>query len=245
MRSFRTAVLVLGALLWAGQAFAWGFAVCGDSRDDKDGIFPQILSAVDASDMEFLLHTGDLVTNGTKAEWEAFRAIASPFRKPLRVVAGNHDVRAGTRERFAGEFGLPGTNYSFRHRDAHFAIVDNAGGSFSDNTLSWLDREWSTSALEADQVGWDWFALQLDDGRDLMFYRLRRRDGNADPFSSGTLVAADGTSRHLTRDDVHLAIADWWTSPASARPSTPSSRSRPSSASGSPTRSRRSSSSAG
>jgi 3',5'-cyclic AMP phosphodiesterase CpdA len=152
MRSFRTAVLVLGALLWAGQAFAWGFAVCGDSRDDKDGIFPQILSAVDASDMEFLLHTGDLVTNGTKAEWKAFRAIASPFRKPLRVVAGNHDVRAGTRERFAGEFGLPGTNYSFRHRDAHFAIVDNAGGSFSDNTLSWLDRDLAAHPVGADNI---------------------------------------------------------------------------------------------
>ena len=56
-----------------------------------------------------------------------------------------------------------------------------------------------------DQVGWDWFALQLDDGRDLMFYRLRRSDGSADPFSSGTLVAADGSSRHLAREEVQLA----------------------------------------
>ena len=80
--------------------------------------------------------------------------------------------------------------------------------------LSWLDREWSTSALEADQTGWDWFALPLDDGRDLMFYRLRRSDGTADPFSSGTLVAADGSSRHLAVDEVQLASDDWWTSPA-------------------------------
>ena len=42
---------------------------------------------------------------------------------------------------------------------------------------SWLDREWSTSALEEGQVGWDWFALQLSDGRDLMVYRLRQADG--------------------------------------------------------------------
>jgi predicted secreted hydrolase len=44
--------------------------------------------------------------------------------------------------------------------------------------LSWLDREWSTSALGVDQQGWDWFSLQLQDGRNLMYYQLRRKDGN-------------------------------------------------------------------
>src|SRR5919108_4337013 len=52
---------------------------------------------------------------------------------------------------------------------------------------AWMDREWSTSALGPDLAGWDWFAIQLDDGRDLMFYLLRRRDGAIDPFSAGTL----------------------------------------------------------
>ncbi len=60
-----------------------------------------------------------------------------------------------------------------------------------------MDREWSTSALGADQVGWDWFALQLSDGRDVMIYRLRRRDGSIDPFSAGTIVGADGLARPL------------------------------------------------
>jgi 3',5'-cyclic AMP phosphodiesterase CpdA len=145
-------LLLLCTLLRAGSAFAWAFGACGDSRDDVDGIFPQILSAVENSDMEFLLHAGDLVPNGTDAEWEAFRGVTSPFRKPLRVVAGNHDVRKGTRERFAREFGLPGTNYSFRHRDAHFAIVDNAGGELSAGTLSWLDRDLAAHPVGADGV---------------------------------------------------------------------------------------------
>jgi predicted secreted hydrolase len=79
--------------------------------------------------------------------------------------------------------------------------------------LSWMDREWSTSALGPDQVGWDWFALQLADGRDLMVYRLRRRDGSVDPFSSGTLVAADGTAHRLARDDVVIEVRDTWRSP--------------------------------
>jgi predicted secreted hydrolase len=78
---------------------------------------------------------------------------------------------------------------------------------------SWLDREWSTSALGPDQSGWDWFALQLDDGRDLMFYRLRRKDGGVDPFSKGTLVAADGQARLLPGDEVELQPLGQWTSP--------------------------------
>ena len=90
-----------------------------------------------------------------------------------------------------------------------------AGERFQVSGLSWLDREWSTSALAGDQAGWDWFALQLDDGRDLMFYRLRKKDGSADPFSAGTLTAADGRSRRLRCDEVQLSALDWWTSPAS------------------------------
>jgi predicted secreted hydrolase len=81
--------------------------------------------------------------------------------------------------------------------------------------LSWLDREWSTSALSGDQAGWDWFALQLDDGRDLMFYRLRRKDGSADPFSAGTLTAANGSSRRLGAGEVQLSASAWWKSPNS------------------------------
>ena len=40
---------------------------------------------------------------------------------------------------------------------------------------AWMDREWSTSTLAAGEVGWDWFGLQLDDGWELMLYRLRRQ----------------------------------------------------------------------
>jgi predicted phosphodiesterase len=131
----------LVTLLWAASAFGWSFAVCGDSRDDKDGIFPQILSAVDNSDMEFLLHTGDMVNRDTAKEWAAHGAATASFRKPLRVVIGNHELYGGGKpERFAGRFGLPGASYSFTHKDAHFAIVDNARGSLPENTLAWLDR---------------------------------------------------------------------------------------------------------
>lgn len=75
---------------------------------------------------------------------------------------------------------------------------------------SWLDREWSSSALDRDQSGWDWFALQLDDGRDLMYYRLRDRQGRAHPFSGGALVEADGTVRTLLPGQVRLTPLRHW-----------------------------------
>jgi predicted secreted hydrolase len=69
---------------------------------------------------------------------------------------------------------------------------------------SWMDREFGTSFLEPDQQGWDWFALQLSDGSDLMIYQLRRRDGSRDPHSSGTLTRADGRVVHLDATDFTL-----------------------------------------
>ena len=74
--------------------------------------------------------------------------------------------------------------------------------------LSWLDREWGSSALSAEQEGWDWFALQLDDGTDLMFYNLRQNDGSQDPHSAGTLTLADGTAVELSHDDVVIEVLD-------------------------------------
>lgn len=79
---------------------------------------------------------------------------------------------------------------------------------------SWLDREWSSSALAADQAGWDWFALQLSDGSELMFYNLRRLDGAQDEYSAGTWIGADGQVLALARDEVTIEVQDRWLSPA-------------------------------
>ena len=76
--------------------------------------------------------------------------------------------------------------------------------------LAWLDREWSTSALGPEQVGWDWFSVQLQDGRNLMYYQLRRKDGTVDPHSSGSISDAEGLRRRLNPDHVSLTpLADW------------------------------------
>jgi len=91
------------------------------------------------------------------------------------------------------------------------------GEVFEVHGSSWLDREWSTSALDADQAGWDWFGLQLADDTELMFYRLRRRDGRVDPLSGGSFVDAEGTSRPLTTEDVDITVLETWDSPRGGR----------------------------
>jgi predicted secreted hydrolase len=77
---------------------------------------------------------------------------------------------------------------------------------------SWLDREWSTSVLEEGQIGWDWFALQFDDGTDLMVYQVRRQDGSPDQASSGSSVGVVGEKRGLRWHDFELEVIDWWRS---------------------------------
>ncbi len=79
---------------------------------------------------------------------------------------------------------------------------------------SWFDHEWSTSALEDDQAGWDWFSLQLSGQVELMLFRLRARDAANADFVSGSYVAPDGRTSRLRRGDFAIEVLDSWTSPA-------------------------------
>jgi predicted secreted hydrolase len=76
--------------------------------------------------------------------------------------------------------------------------------------LAWLDREWGSGGLAAQQTGWDWFGLQLADGSALMFYALRDRDGRPDPHSAGTFVASNGEVRSLSYREVFIAATGTW-----------------------------------
>jgi predicted secreted hydrolase len=98
------------------------------------------------------------------------------------------------------------------------------GESFTTSGLSWMDHEFSTSELEANQAGWDWVSLQMDDGADWMFYQLRRKDGSRDPHSAGSFVDEKGRTVILAAEDFEMtpvapsedvAPDRIWTSPAS------------------------------
>ena len=79
---------------------------------------------------------------------------------------------------------------------------------------AWLDREWGTSSLGGSLAGWDWFGLQLEDGRELMLYQLRRNDGGASPFSAGSLISASGETLSLGVEQFQLEPLRYWVSPA-------------------------------
>jgi predicted secreted hydrolase len=91
--------------------------------------------------------------------------------------------------------------------------IEIAGKSMEVRGTAWMDHEFFTHSMEAEQVGWDWLSVQLEDDTELMLYQFRRKDGSSDPFSSGTFVDARGKAVHLTAADFRLVpTEETWTS---------------------------------
>lgn len=87
------------------------------------------------------------------------------------------------------------------------------GETFEVTGESWFDHEWATNQLTPDQLGWNWFSLQFQDGSELMLYQMRLRDGGLDPHSSGTFINKNGQSVGLKRDEYQLEPLTFWESP--------------------------------
>lgn len=79
--------------------------------------------------------------------------------------------------------------------------------------LAWFDREWGSGGLGAREAGWDWFALQMNDGAALMFYALRNCDGARDAHSAGTWIEPAGVAHALRDQDVAIDVTDQWINP--------------------------------
>ncbi|WP_426157312.1 lipocalin-like domain-containing protein [Pseudomonas sp. TSRC2-2] len=80
------------------------------------------------------------------------------------------------------------------------------GQTYTVSGPAWLDREWSSQPLTANQTGWDWFSLHLDSGEHVMLYRMRQKDGA--PYLTGTWIAADGQIQTLHREQISLVPQD-------------------------------------
>jgi len=106
--------------------------------------------------------------------------------------------------------------YSVPRMSAHGKLTRN-GQALDVRGTVWLDREWGSGALGADQQGWDWFALQLDDGSALMFYALRKHSGERDAHSAGTWLSPGGKTLALSNEDVQIDSTAEWTSPRGTR----------------------------
>jgi predicted secreted hydrolase len=87
------------------------------------------------------------------------------------------------------------------------------GKSFQVQGWSWMDHEVSSSQLEQDQVGWDWISIRLNDGRDIMAYRMRTSDEKADPYSTVAWVDIKGNASHQPLQDDMWRVVRRWTSP--------------------------------
>jgi predicted secreted hydrolase len=87
------------------------------------------------------------------------------------------------------------------------------GETYAVSGDSWLDREWSTSALAADQSGWDWFSLQFDDGQELMYYQLRTDSGAVHANSQGNWTDTAAQQTLIAPQDIVLEELETWTSP--------------------------------
>ncbi|HEY0766956.1 MAG TPA: lipocalin-like domain-containing protein, partial [Steroidobacteraceae bacterium] len=118
--------------------------------------------------------------------------------------------------RKSGEPGAATYYYSIPRLAVHGRLIRD-GHPLEVHGLAWVDREWGSGGLGARQVGWDWFALQLNDGTALMFYALRDQDNRRDQHSAGTWVEASGRSRPLSSEEVTIEVADHWSNAQGTR----------------------------
>jgi predicted secreted hydrolase len=142
------------------------------------------------------------------AEQNALRLTLRPRKPP--VVHGMN----GVSQKSAGAGRA--SHYFSETRLQVSGSIQSGGKDFEVSGQAWMDHEFFTEQLAPEQVGWDWLSLQLEDNTELMLFRIRRRDGSVDPFSSGTFVDAKGNVRHLNREEFVLQPSgETWRSPDS------------------------------
>jgi predicted secreted hydrolase len=147
---------------------------------------------------------------------DAIQASEGSYSIDLQLAAAKPEV-------IHGENGISQRGPSSANASHYFSIsravssgqITVGDERFDVSGLSWIDHEFGTSFLDEQQTGWDWFSIQLEDGRDLMLFQIRRADGSIDPRSSGTLIDSSGMPTHLSFADFSLVPGDIWRSPKS------------------------------
>lgn len=150
---------------------------------------------------------------GNGFPWE-LEVITEDFALTLNLDPAKGPVLQGDRglSRKSPEPGNASYYYSLT-RIVTSGQVHVDGDTFPVTGSSWLDREWSTSALAADQSGWDWFSLQFDDGTELMYYQLRNLEGDAHSSSAGNFTSLMGTQTPIAPESIVLEEVKNWTAP--------------------------------
>ncbi len=145
---------------------------------------------------------------------EELRGVGAKFGIGLKVAAAKAPL-------IQGQNGVSQKAEGDGHASHYFSLtrlittgsIDLDGKAYQVEGTSWMDHEFFTGSMSADETGWDWLSVQLEDGSDLMLYRLRHRDGSIDPYSSGSYVSTQGKSEFVTaKDFAMMPVGDNWTS---------------------------------
>jgi predicted secreted hydrolase len=149
-----------------------------------------------------------MMVNGSLRGEAAFQLQLHPA-KPL-VVFGKNSVSRKAADLTAASYYL-----TFPRLQAT-GEVTFAGQKIPVQGQAWMDHEISSSQLAEGQAGWDWTSIQLRDGREIMAYRMRRKDGSTDPFSTLAWVNAAGKVTHLASDELTIEPVRTWKSPTTS-----------------------------
>ncbi len=154
------------------------------------------------------------LTTGDAGEWQ-LDVSSRTFTLDLRLSATKAPVLQGVGglSQKSPETGNASYYYSLT-RIATTGTVRIDGEAFNVTGSSWLDREWSTSALADNQSGWDWFSLQFDDNQELMYYQLRTDTGVVHPNSQGNWTDTEAHQTLIRPQDIVLEELETWTSPS-------------------------------
>ena len=110
------------------------------------------------------------------------------------------------------DFGPAGSSYYYsRTSMAAEGSLLLGGSTYRVVGDAWFDHQWG-DFISVGGGGWDWFAVNLEDGTDLTLSLVRDADGSY-PLVYGTIVDATGTTRHLERDAFTVTSTRQWTSP--------------------------------
>ncbi len=170
------------------------------------------LGQAGASDTEFHVWIGDWGVTGDGTT-QRLRAKENGFAVDLALVSPKAPV-------IHGENGISQKGEGRGHASHYYSLtrlttegtLTVRGKQLPVSGLSWMDHEFGSTQLAPDQVGWDWFSLQFEDGTELMLYIIRKADGRPDPYSAGTFVEADGRTGSLKQADFTVDILDRWKS---------------------------------
>ena len=112
------------------------------------------------------------------------------------------------------DFGPAGGSYYYsRTRMTAAGSLAIDGRQLDVDGTAWFDHQWG-DFIAVGGGGWDWFAVNLDDGTDLTLSLVRDGSGGY-PLVYGTLVGPTGAATPLAAGDFSVTTIGHWQSPVS------------------------------